>query len=223
MRTHVLLAVILAATGCDEGRHPPPVPEPVKIPRTPVALAFLYAGNEIWCGNNEHETQAEYRYTGALDDLRAAFTHGLPERSFPPGSRAAVISYAEDVDVRRSMSTAPLAPDVFGVQRDYRGRIGTELGYGLERAVAMLEEEDAEKRVLVIVGDGNDLNNKIAREHFHELSRRLERAHITTYALVVPSALSPDGEIVSALTPHVETVRSSAEIPGQLAEIWRSM
>lgn len=192
--------------------------------RPPVALAILYSGNEVWCGNEEHERDPNATYHGAFHDLRAAFAHGVPPEAFPDGSVATLISYAENLVVRYPMGPVRgLDERAFGVQRDYRMSLGNQLMLGVDRAIGELEAVRARRRVLVIIGDGNDTNNVVAVQHFHDLQADLGRDHIDAYAIVVKSTLSPDEQIVSALTPQVDLLTSSSGIPESLAAIWSQL
>jgi hypothetical protein len=225
-----LACIGLVATGCYSGSSAPgpgsqfthdntSMATPPE--RAPVALAVLFSGNEVWLGNEEHEKDPNATYHGAFHDLSGAFSHGLPATAFPDGSLATLISYGQRATVRYPMGPVrDLDARAFGVERDYRMDLGNQLMLGIDRAIGELEAVRARKRVLVVIGDGNDVNNQLAVTHFHDLQPDLDRDRIDAYAVVVKSTLSPDEQIISALTPQVDLLSSPSEIPRSLATIW---
>lgn len=197
----IAIVALLGLWACTREPHEVPVEPPPK----PLAVAFVFNGQEIWVGNETHETDPNATYKGALHDLVAAFDRVR----FPEGTQGLVVSYAEGTRLLQ-----PLGPieqikgSTFGIQRDYRSRIGSDLVEGIAIAADMIPREM--RGVLVVIGDGNDTNNDTAMMRMLALRRSLALRGVTVYALVIPGPLSPEGDVISVLTPNTRTIPSSA-------------
>jgi len=185
-----------------------------------VAVAVVFNGQEIWVGNEEFESDENAKYNGALHAVAAAFDGHPPSAVFAPGTVGAVISYDTGASVRVPMGPiSNLTGNAFGQQKDYRSKIGTDLVQGITLGLNELEKAKVTRRVLVVIGDGNDTNNELALEAFGQIRDRLVRSHTTIHALIYKSAVSADSEIISKLANDVHKVRD-ADLGAELGAVW---
>jgi hypothetical protein len=199
MRMHVLGLALLVACSSPAKKEPPPPPP------APVALAIVFNGQEIWVGNETHETDPSVQYKGALRDLVVAFDR----LKAPADANGLVVSYADGVHLHRPLGPLrEITGSTFGVQRDYRSRIGSDLVDGIEVAAEMLPR--GMRGVIVVIGDGNDSHNETATMRLLVLRRTLAKRGVAVHALVIPSALSPDGDVIGVLTPNLRRIKSTA-------------
>ncbi len=179
-----------------------------------IAIAILFNGQEIWAGNDEIEpADSSARYPGALDGIRAGLVELDLAHRLPPGSQAALISY--DQAVRELVPMGPaaqLTPAAIGTQRDYYSRIGTNLVDGVELALARLERTHTTRKLLLVLGDGNDVNNSAADLAFRDLETRARMARIEIAAIVYKGALSNEDTPITGLVRDVRMVSGAANL-----------
>ncbi len=199
------LALVLAVTACGSSSPPPGEIENRGRPDTPTTVAFLVNGMEIWLGNDDFETDEAARYTGALHAVKKAI-----DAARPPVGQGLLVTYDTAATV-----VVPLGPiervtgASIGEQRAYRGRLGLDLVKGVEVALGELEKAPPGDRTLVVIGDGNDTNNDVAKGQLAALRARAERAGIRVEAVIWKGALSAPEDVVSSLDPtptHVQAV-----------------
>lgn len=158
----LLLVGLTALLACGGDRKKTaPVPGPAPAP----AVVVLVQGDLAWMGTETYEEGPDALpgafagLPGALDALAA----GLPE-----GSRAALVTYAGNGPVVRQPLGAPAdLRAALGEQRDYND-IGVPLESALQQAYTLLAESGAERRELVIIGEGigrsEDITDALERE-----------------------------------------------------------
>ncbi|MBL0214732.1 MAG: hypothetical protein IPQ07_12695 [Myxococcales bacterium] len=190
-----------------------------------IAIAILFNGQEIWTGNDEIEpADSPARYPGALDGIRGGLVELDLAHRLPPGSQAALISY--DSAVRELVPMGPaarLVPAAIGTQRDYYSRIGTNLVDGLELAVARLEQAHTTRKLLIVLGDGNDVNNEAAAVVFNQLEKRAQVARIEIAAIVYKGALSNEDTPITGLVRDVRMISGAANLgPAMVKSVARA-
>jgi hypothetical protein len=197
----------------------PPV-DPNKPLKAPLAVALLIMGQEPWIGNDDFTPANDpSRYTGALKPIRTALEKA-PLTSLPAGSVGMVVSYDTGTRVRFPVSPIEdLEARSLGNQREYYGRIGSDLVSGLTQTFNELVNIDAPRRVVIVIGDGADTNNETGKPALQELAKRAAEYHIEVHAIVYKSDLSPEETIVTAIDPKAETVAKADEITGKLVAI----
>lgn len=170
-----------------------------------VAVSLAINLQEIWVGNEDHETDPAATYRGALHAIEDALDH----LSLPPGSTIAVTGFSTGAKqiVAREPANKFRGSDL-GIQRAYRGAIGTDLFEGVKLAGEELERTPAARKLLVILGDGNDTNNEHAKPAFAELAKHWA-GRIEVRAIIWKSAISSDSEIVSAIAPGATVTAST--------------
>ena len=58
-----------------------------------------------------------------------------------------------------------------GGQKDYSGKIGTDMVQGITMAMAELSKVTTARKALIVVGDGNDTNNDAAKNQLAQLKK----------------------------------------------------
>jgi hypothetical protein len=184
MRSLLLLLTLIAA--CDAGARPssPPQqaePPPVRAsePTVPVALVIAFNGQEIFVGNDQYEPDENARYQGASKAMQYAFGQHSPARELPAGSQGAVVAYSTGTEVVVPMGDiARVDASVFSDQRPYRGKIGLDMVRGVRHGIDLLAKVDARRRILLVIGDGNDTNNEAARGELERMRREVDQLAI---------------------------------------------
>jgi hypothetical protein len=186
----------------------------------PIAIALVVSGQEIFVGNDQYETDEAARYGGALDAIETGIDRADLADLGPPGSRALIATYGVGAALR--VPPGPLADlrgAALGREHDYRGQIGDDLVAGVTLAVAELSKIPTERKVLIVIGDGNDTNPETARPMLAELKRRAAAAGIETFAIVYKTAVSAETTVITAMIPRTITVNSRDGLSAELAAI----
>jgi hypothetical protein len=187
----------------------------------PIAVALVIAGSEVMIGNASIEdADSPARYPGYLTGLKTGmgvldFAHGIPANSL-----GMLITYDDAARIRVPMGPiARLDAAAIGTEKDYYMRLGSDLVGAVELAIAELHQVNAARKVLIVIGDGNDTNNDIGKYRLHELKGRAANHRIETYGVIYKGALSAEGEVISAMIPTVRTVASTDAIAPALLAI----
>lgn len=97
MRAALIVGMGLAA--CDVGARPAPEPLPPTPTPLPAALVVVINSQEIFVGNEQHETDENVRYAGVWQHVAYAFDTVAPASVLPPGSVGGVIGYSTGSEV----------------------------------------------------------------------------------------------------------------------------
>lgn len=219
----ILLAVAACLSAC---AHPSPPAQlsSVAAPGTSdsLAVALVYNGWEVWIGNDDLLPEDDpSRYPGALHELVAAVDAAqLSKRG--PSDLGMLITYNDKVVIRAPMGPlSRLTGASLGTQRDYFGVKGVEMVKGVELALHELKTATATRKVLIVVGDGSDVNPEHARAELSALAAEARSNHVQIYAVVYQSALSsPDQNVVESLTPNAHAAQTAQEIRAALASVF---
>ena len=131
-----------------------------------------------------------------------------------------IVTYSMGAHVRLPWSPlGELRGRALGHQLDYRGSIGSDLVQGVELAVAALEQATTRRRVLIVLGDGNDTVPGRAPRALADLRKRAIKDQIELYAMVYISPVSDAHTDVTALVPDTRQVNSVDGINATLAAI----
>ena len=187
----------------------------------PVALALVFAGGEVWVGNDALTPEGDpSRFLGALKGLEAAVDGADLVHSLPAGSVGTAIVYVESATVRVPMGAIDkLRGAALGTQKDYYYKQGTNLVAGIELAQLELDKTNATKKVLIVVGDGNDTDNHTAKARLATLQPQLAAANTTVFAIMYKGELSDPTNVITVLAPDARTVTSVTELPLALAKV----
>lgn len=200
-------------------------PQPVVAPTgSSVALALLLGGGEIWMGNDDIEpADSPGRYLGALKPIRAAFARA-PLSGLPAGSQGLVLAYDDRVQTKKPLGPIEkLDAEAVGDQRSYYKRFGSELVVGARAAISQLGKIPAGRRVLVVIGDGNDTNNETAKVQLAQLAKEAAAQHVEVHAIIYKGPLSSDESVVQALAPDATTAKTGDDLTAQLVALFTTL
>ncbi|MEO8845332.1 MAG: FHA domain-containing protein [Kofleriaceae bacterium] len=186
----------------------------------PIAIALVINGQEIWIGNDDIETDENAKYQGVLKNLEAAIDKlGLGTLG-PPGSKGVVISYSQGAETKFPMSDLKqITGGVLGSQKDYRGKIGTDMVQGIAQGIAELSKVSTARKALIVIGDGNDTNNETAKAQLADYKKQANAQKIQMFAIIYKSAVSSEGAVITTLIGNAKTVNSIEGIANELNNI----
>ncbi len=189
-----------------------------------IAIALVINGQEIWVGNDEYEVDENAKYPGVLKNLEAAIDKLQLGGAGPPGSKGVVVSYSTGADIKVPMGDLKLITGgALGSQKDYHGKIGTDMVQGITLGLAELSKVSTARKALIVVGDGNDTNNEVAKSALAELKKQAGKQNIQLFAVIYKSSISSEGNVITTLIPTAKTVGSidgiAAELNGIIARM----
>jgi len=188
-----------------------------------MAVAIVFNGQEIWIGNTDFEADdSPARYPGALAGLRRGVDAMDLGRALPPGSKATLISFADTAQIKVPMGpAAAVTGAAVGIQKDFYAKFGTALVEGTSLAITELEEVRADRKLLIVVSDGNDTNPDAAKSQLAELRKRAVQGRIQIVSIIYKGVLSDSSSVVTTLAPRSITVASDEGIIEQMREAIR--
>ena len=86
-----------------------------------------------------------------------------------------------------------------------------------------LEHITAERKILIVIGDGADTDNEAARDSMPDLGVRARQDHIETYAISMKSEISPDTRVIQDMIESARVVTNHDGIAPEVAAIARRM
>ena len=199
-------------SGSQQQKQPAPVAKPV-------AIAIVFEGWEMWIGNDQlPDLPEEEQYLGALKPFKETLAR-VGVSGFPAGSQATVVTYGERATVRHPMqSIDKLTGDAFGEQKDYFETVDRNLVGGVTTGLdelAKVKDKDV-RRVLLVIGDGNDTNSDTAKAALGELAKRAAAENVEIVSFVYQAALSPPAAHIKALDPSAVSTNSIESLGEQL-------
>lgn len=214
--------VVAALIACGSKTDPPPPPPPAPPPA--IALALVFNGSEPYVGNDDLETEdSTTRYFGILKDLAKGIDALDLVHQVPANSQAMLISYDDKPSIRVPMGPiANLSGESLGHQKDYYRHIGSSLVQAVALADAELAKATAPKKVLIIVGDGNDTDNETAKPALARLRQQLSAKNAVVHAIIYKGPLSEPRDVISVLDPEASTVNSVDAIGSDLHRTLRA-
>lgn len=185
-----------------------------------IAIALVINGQEVWIGNDEVETDVNAVYPGVLKNLEGAIDKLQLGNAGPPGSKGIVISYSQGAEIKVPMGDLKnITGGALGGQKDYRGKIGTDMVQGITMALAELQKVSNPRKALIVVGDGNDTNNEAAKTALAQLKKDAANAKINLFAIIYKSVVSGEGNVITTMIPGAKTVNSIDGIASELNAI----
>ncbi len=188
-----------------------------------IAIAIVVEGQEIWMGNDDFEPHdSPARYQGALKGMKRAIEALDLANTMPAGSLGTIITYDE-----RPRTKLPLGPietfdaRVLGTQKDYYGRIGYSLVQATALAIGALETAPTHKKLLLVIGDGNDTNPEAAKGQLADLKKRAAQGGIQVAAIIYKGVLSEPSSGIFALHSLAQTANSHEGIEDAMKEAVR--
>ncbi len=204
----------------------PPTPEPKPAaPKTgPLAVAIVMNGWELWVGNDQEIPQITKddpsRYPGLLIELRSALDKNKIGTWGPAGSLGMVITYADKPVIRVPMGPlGELTGRSLGTQADYFGTTGVELVSAVRLALGELRKVQTPRRALIVICDGNDTNNDVAKSHLESLKKQAAQDGVQTFGIVYKSKLSAESNVLPVMIPETKQIGEATEIDAAIAAI----
>lgn len=186
-----------------------------------MAIAFVMNGQEVWIGNDEIEpADSPARFLGALASIKEAITNADLAHTVPAGSVGLLVTYGDVARLR--VPTGPIEgfdAKELGTQKDYYGKVGTEMVQGIQLAMMELDKTTAATKVMIVLGDGNDTNNEAAKPQLQLLKATLAAKRITPYAVMFKGSLSDPASVITTLVPTARTVSGAANLSVELAAV----
>jgi hypothetical protein len=178
-----------------------------------LAIAFVIQGSEVFAGNEEIDRNPNDVYTGMLAPLEVGL-RGLDLPHFAPAdSQVAVIEYDSGAGLRVPMEPlAHFTPEQLGSEHDYYRKIGTDLVSGIELGLSELGRTHAAVKLLVVIGDGSDTNNEVAKVELARLRKVARSSHIELASIVWKSALSEPESVITTFVPGSRQINSREAI-----------
>ena len=185
-----------------------------------IAIALVINGQEIWIGNEEVEPDPNAQYQGVLKNLQSAIDKLQLGTAGPPGSKGIVVSYSTGAEVKVPMGPLDkITGGALGGQKDYRGKIGTDMVQGITMAQAELTKVTTDRKALIVVGDGCDTNPEEAKRQLPQLKKELGKQNVQMFAIIYKSAVSCEANVITTLIPTAKTVNSVDGIAAELNAI----
>lgn len=189
-----------------------------------IAIALVINGQEIWIGNEDVEPDPAAQYQGVLKNLTSAIDRLKLGEAGPPGSKGLIISYSTGAEIKVQMSPLKeLTGAALGGQKDYRGKIGTDMVQGITLGIAELSKASTVRKALIVVGDGNDTNNDQAKSQLADLKKQAAKQNIDLFAVIYKSAVSQEGNVITTMIPTAKTVNSIEGIASEMTSIIERM
>lgn len=187
-------AVELRVAGDPKGRTVSPLEvKPYAAGNEPMAIMFVMSGQEIWVGNNSFETDPNIRFPDTLGPLERAIDRLDLAHRVPAGSLAGIVTYATGAKIRMPLEPVDrLHGASFGVQRDYYNQIGLDLVQGIEVGLTALEATAQPRKLLVVIGDGNDTDSEKAAVRLLEQKKRAAMHGIRVETIIFKSRISDE-------------------------------
>jgi hypothetical protein len=189
-----------------------------------IAIALVINGQEIWIGNDKVEPDPAAQYAGVLENLASAIDRLKLGEAGPPGSKGLIISYSTGAEIKVPMSPLKeLTGAALGGQKDYRGKIGTDMVQGITLGIAELSKASTVRKALIVVGDGNDTNNDLAKSQLADLKKQAGKQNVDMFAVIYKSAVSQEGAVITTMIPTAKTVNSIEGIASEMTSIIERM
>jgi hypothetical protein len=191
-----------------------------ELRESPIAIAIVYEGQEIWVGNDDYETDDATRYPGALNALVKAIDDSSLAKAGPAGSKIVLVTYSTGAELHLAPTDlAGVTGRAFGTQKDFKAHLGSDLLQGVTLALDQLAALSTPRKAMIVIGDGNDTNNEVAAPAFVELRQRAKDERVDTFAIVYKSPLSAETSIIGDFVAGPKTVLSVAALGNELESI----
>jgi hypothetical protein len=187
----------------------------------PMAIVFVMSGQEVFVGNESLGVASDETFPGLLDRIEAAIDQLDLAHRLPSGSTAGIVTYDNGAKLRLPLSPiAQLHGASFGTQVDYFKAVANDLVRGVQLGLDELERSTASKKLLVVLGDGNDTNADTGTQQLAELKKRAMRAGIRVEAIVYRTEVSRDGTDIRSLVAEPRMLASRDDTARTLTNIF---
>ncbi len=184
-----------------------------------IAVVVLVEGHEVWMGNDSYVEVEDDKYAGVFNKLVAAF-EPLAKLG-PAGSQGALVVYSRGSEPKLPMGPLDkLTGDKLGNQRDYEGKTSRDLVSGVSDGIALLRSVTANRKAMIVIGDGSDTNPEEAKRQLSEQRKLLEQDRIEVYGVQYKAeGIDNETPVIKTLIPTVKAVDSMDGIAAALNEI----
>jgi len=167
----------------------------------PTAVEIVFSGEQRWTDHG-------------LEAMESAIDHVL----LPLDSTVGAVSYSTGATLRAEATPSTrFGAGWLGYRGLYRGAIGSDLVQGVTMGLAELAKSHLARKVLVVVGDGNDTNSSDAAKHaLLDLQGTAHKMGVTVHAILVPPFTATPSLVEAAGIPTVDA--SKIEITHALAD-----
>ncbi|CAN5894920.1 hypothetical protein BH11MYX2_BH11MYX2_23860 [soil metagenome] len=171
----------------------------------------MLQGSEFAMGNDDIEPEdSGARYLGMLKGLEKELAAAPLVHLLPAGSVLGVVMYADAAEIKWPLRDATMfSPAVLGTQKDYYRKLGSAVLEGADQGMAELAVTRADRKFLVVIGDGNDTNPEAAKPGLTALRARALKAGIEPIVVIYKNAMSDPSSVIIALAPQAQTVSSA--------------
>lgn len=227
LRTNLLCSVFLVSATVLAACFRSPAPPAATSPRPPpvhvddVAVVFVIQGLGIWMGNDEYPHPGVDTYPGAF---RAAVTAiDATVAQLPPASRLAVITYALNAQLRMPLRRAArTASRHLGTQQEYEANLGSDLARGVEAGLRLLAHARASRKLLLVLGDGQDNDPDVTRPQLATMRGWATRHAIEVAAVVLPTPFGMERELdIPLVTDDVIRIDAPSALVDEVRAIIR--
>ncbi len=185
-----------------------------------IAIALVINGQEIWIGNDDYEQDEAAKYAGVIKNLSQAIDKLQLGNAGPTGSKGIVVSYSTGAEVKVPMGDLKqITGAALGAQKDYHGKIGTDMVQGITMAMAELSKVSTARKALIVVGDGCDTNNEAAKSQLKDLKEQARKQNVQLFGIIYRSPVSCEAGVLTTMIPGTKTVNSIDGIASELNAI----
>jgi hypothetical protein len=166
----------------------------------PTAVEIVFSGEQRW---TDHE----------LDAMESAIDHV----QLPLGSTVGAVSYSTGATLRAEATpSSRFGAGWLGFTGLYRGAIGSDVVQGVTMGLTELAKSHIARKVLVVVGDGNDTNNDAAKRALIDLQGTARQMGVTIRAVLAPPFTVTPSLLQAVNIPSVDA--SKVELTHALAD-----
>lgn len=177
------------------------------------AVEIVFSGEQRWTDQQ-------------LETMESAIDHV----QLPLGSTVGAVSYSTGAKLRAEATpTSRFGAGWLGYPPLYRGATGSDLIQGVTLGMAELAKSSLPRKVLVIIGDGNDSDHsEAAKLKLRDLEKKGTDAHVVTHAILVPPftatpTLAEAAGIPTSDATKVELTHAFADAAGGQVETPRAV
>ncbi len=186
-----------------------------------IAIALVINGQEIWIGNDDIvDKDSPDFHLGVLKGLKQALQSVSFGAAAPAGSLGILISYSDKPEIKIPMGPlTAINSEALGTQKDYYKKLGTAMVQGIELALAELHKAVADRKALIVVGDGNDTNPDTVKARLGELKKQAANDRVQTFAIIFKGDLSDAGNAITTMIGNATTTTNAEGIASSVKTV----
>ncbi len=191
----------------------------------PVSVAFVLSGDAGWMGaHNIHDDDYDPDHVSLHKPLSAAFDVLQLASALPAGSEAMVVRYDTEAAILVPWKPAGQVGGIdLGAAKDFAGRLGVDMVHGIELACTELATRPQRRKLMIIIGDGNDTATDINDAGYNLRALAETCPGVTSAALVIKSPISAETDAMEQWTPNVIRLTSVNAASGLEAALKKTL